>query len=209
MSCAGGFVGCVSFIEFAHLPARRLLDPWQSDDRVALARRRCPDRRRPLGSGGAMMDAGIASSSGFAVDVVERPALSAKVLERRARDTVVLIRGFELPVVIGVSADERRAARTLRLDLDIGLASALACASDAIADTVDYGGVVRRLREEVAGKSYRLLERLADELAAVVLADFDAAWVRLSALKFAMFDDVESTGVEVFRSSRGDLGLQP
>jgi len=55
----------------------------------------------------------------------------------------------------------------LRLYADLSASSA----SDALADTIDYAELHRRVVEVVEGRSFDLLERLADEIVRAVLAD--------------------------------------
>jgi dihydroneopterin aldolase len=109
----------------------------------------------------------------------------------------VFVRALSLTVVIGVSAHERRAPTRILADLEIGLAGFHSATSDAVADTVDYAVVAQAMKELVAGRSYRLLERLAQEMASALLAGFDARWARVRVAKTGVVEDVETTGVEL------------
>lgn len=71
----------------------------------------------------------------------------------------------------GVYPQERRDGQEFVIDLTLHLATAAAAASDDVADTVHYGELAERVAAVVAGEPVNLLERLAQRIADVVLAD--------------------------------------
>ncbi|MCW2572565.1 MAG: folB [Frankiales bacterium] len=75
------------------------------------------------------------------------------------------VRGFH-----GVLPEERRDGQDFIVDAVLFLDTRAAAASDALADTVDYGVLAADLAEVVAGEPCDLLETLADRLAAVCLS---------------------------------------
>jgi dihydroneopterin aldolase len=75
------------------------------------------------------------------------------------------VRGFH-----GVLPEERRDGQDFIVDAVLCLDTRAAAASDALADTVDYGVLAADLAEVVAGEPCDLLETLADRLAAVCLS---------------------------------------
>jgi 7,8-dihydroneopterin aldolase/epimerase/oxygenase len=134
--------------------------------------------------------------------VVQRAALDVDRASTRpgagaVTAMTVFVRALALEVVIGVALHERRSARTVLADIDVGLASFRSAKSDEVADTVDYAAVAQSMKSLVEGRSFRLLERLAEEMASEVLARFDAQWVRIRVAKTGVVDAVESTGVEL------------
>ena len=72
-------------------------------------------------------------------------------------------------------------------------------ASDDIGDTIDYAVVVKRLRSELASRHFKLLEKLAEYIAALLLDDFGAPWVRVSIAKIGVMRDVRRVGVIIER----------
>lgn len=85
-------------------------------------------------------------------------------------DRVVLsglrVRGFH-----GVLPAEREQGQDFLVDAVLELDLRPAAASDALADTVDYGQLAQRLAAVVAGPPVDLVETLAERLAEVCLAD--------------------------------------
>src|SRR3546814_3432995 len=71
----------------------------------------------------------------------------------------------------GVYPDERRDGQEFVVDLTLHVATAAAAASDDVADTVHYGELAERVVAVVEGEPVNLLERLAQRIADVVLAE--------------------------------------
>lgn len=86
--------------------------------------------------------------------------------------TWLRVAGLELQCTLGVTARERRQKQTIEVNVDILVDAPMVAASDAIADTVDYRLVARRIAGLVEASSYRLVETLATHLAAAVFAEF-------------------------------------
>lgn len=70
----------------------------------------------------------------------------------------------------GVLPEERRDGQDFLVDAVLHLDTRAAAASDALADTVDYGELASRLAAVVSGEDYDLLETLAARLADVCLS---------------------------------------
>ena len=83
----------------------------------------------------------------------------------------ILISGLREMGVHGVLAEEQVRAQPFQVDLELIVDLAPAGASDALADTVDYGGLCDAVRRIVAEEHHQLLERLAARIADVCRAD--------------------------------------
>ncbi len=79
------------------------------------------------------------------------------------------LRGLRVVGICGALPEERDRAQPLEIDLDVEADLAPSGASDALADTVDYGALCDVVAATVAGGTPQLLEHLAAELAAAVL----------------------------------------
>lgn len=84
---------------------------------------------------------------------------------------VVQLRGLRALGTHGVLPEERARPQPFEVDLDIECDLRAAASSDDLADTVDYGDIARCVADVVAGVPCSLLERLAERVAEVVLAD--------------------------------------
>jgi dihydroneopterin aldolase len=86
------------------------------------------------------------------------------------------------------------------LDLEISVNLKPAGASDAIADTVDYHAVAKRLMAFVSESQFHLLESLADQAARVVITEFGAERIRLAVNKAGAIRGATSVGVIIERT---------
>ncbi|MGP3533323.1 dihydroneopterin aldolase [Microbacterium sp. RD1] len=98
----------------------------------------------------------------------------------------------------GVYAEERRDGQEFVVDLTLHLPTAAAAASDDVADTVHYGELAEKVAGVVSGEPVNLLERLAQRIADVVLADERVQAVAVTVHKPAApvavaFEDVSVT----------------
>lgn len=115
-----------------------------------------------------------------------------------ALDTI-FIRELRAEAWIGIYEWEKLKPQTLDFNLEIGVDTHRAGTSDHIGDTVDYGEVVGRIRADLKDQHFKLLEALAEHIAAVILHDFKAHWVRISVAKIAHMRGVKLVGVTITR----------
>ena len=111
----------------------------------------------------------------------------------------VLLRDLAVLTTVGVSARERRAPRVLLFDIDIDLAHSRAGVSDRVADTVDYAVVAERIRARLGVDSFRLLERIAECVADLLIDEFGAARAKVTVCKTGVLTDVGAVGVRIER----------
>ncbi len=71
----------------------------------------------------------------------------------------------------GVLERERRDGQMFVVDVALEVDLTRAAASDALADTVDYGLLAERLARAVSGTRFDLIEALAGHLAGIALED--------------------------------------
>lgn len=90
--------------------------------------------------------------------------------DRIAPDRIEL-RGLRVRGHHGVHDHERRDGQDFVVDVTAWLDLAPAAASDALADTLDYGALARRVAAIVAGPPADLIETVAGRVADAVLAD--------------------------------------
>lgn len=112
---------------------------------------------------------------------------------------VIFIEGLEAQTVIGIHQNELHRPQPVCIDIATGIPRSLACRTDRIGDTIDYGQLRAALLELLATHRLQLLEALAEEMARVALEDFGAHWVRVVLTKPAKFEDVAAVGVAIER----------
>ncbi|MEI6790018.1 MAG: dihydroneopterin aldolase [Myxococcaceae bacterium] len=84
----------------------------------------------------------------------------------------IFINDLKISCLIGCYAHERLATRELILNLQLSLSDLKARESDLLADTVDYGALVRFITQKAESTEYFLIEKLAQVLAESCL-EFD------------------------------------
>jgi len=116
----------------------------------------------------------------------------------------VRLNGLRLVGRHGLTDAERAAPQEFRVDIECPVDARAAAAADAITATLDY----RRLRDcaaaVIAGPPRRLIETLADDLAARVLADTGCGWVRVRVTKLRPGSIEGEAAVEVLRPDPHD-----
>lgn len=115
---------------------------------------------------------------------------------------IVFIDGFVGETIIGIHEDELHRTQPLRIDLAAGLPRNLACDTDHIGHTIDYGEVRTALKELLENHGVQLLEAFAEAVSTLLLSRFGAHWVRVRITKPRKFGDVEAVGVLIERSLR-------
>ena len=101
------------------------------------------------------------------------------------RSMEISLAALEAPCHCGVTAEERRVAQTLLLDLRLTPLEVGDYAGDDLAGTIDYGGVARLAVATAAERPYKLLERLATEIADRLWAAHELAELSVSVRKQA------------------------
>ncbi|MDD2407731.1 MAG: dihydroneopterin aldolase [Tepidiphilus sp.] len=117
----------------------------------------------------------------------------------------IFIEGLRVEARVGVYAREQAAHQTLVIDLQLGLDSE-AGRSDELATTIDYARVIDRVKAEVEGQYFRLLERLGEHLVEMLFAEFEPAWVRMKIAKVGVRAEVKNVGILLERQRENGKG---
>jgi dihydroneopterin aldolase len=112
---------------------------------------------------------------------------------------VIFLRGLEVECIIGFIEWERRVRQTVVIDLELPVDCARAAVSDAVADTLDYKQVAKRVIAFVTASEFKLVETLAERLAQLLLAEFAMPWVRISINKPGAIRGSRDVGVRIER----------
>ena len=115
---------------------------------------------------------------------------------------IIFIDELRIPVLIGIYPREQSMRQMLEISLEIGTSAAQAGHSDDIGDTIDYAAVVQHLRNDLEQGHFRLMEKLAEHIAKVLLDKFGAIWVRVSVAKLGVMPGVRRAGVIIERGQK-------
>lgn len=116
----------------------------------------------------------------------------------------ILLRGVRLSTHVGVPDDERASAQEVIVDLDMLTDIRAAAERDDFTLTADYAAVRGTLARVALERPRRLIETLAEEMAAAVLREYAVSGVRVVLKKPAALrhEQVDYPGVEIFRGRR-------
>jgi FolB domain-containing protein len=99
---------------------------------------------------------------------------------------------------VGVPDDERAKPQRLLLTVEIDCDFSKAAKSDGVGDTIDYFAVSRRLLKFGDGRSWKLIEKLATDIADMILAEFKPQSVTIEVKKFPI-SEARCVSVKVTR----------
>ncbi len=112
---------------------------------------------------------------------------------------IIYLHGLKVDCVIGVWEWERKIRQTLTIDLDMGWDISTAAKSDQLEDTLSYKDVSKRVSEFVHDSGFNLVERLAHEVAEILLDEFAVKWCRVRINKFGAVRGAGDVGVLIER----------
>ncbi|HBK08887.1 MAG TPA: diguanylate cyclase [Acetobacteraceae bacterium] len=116
----------------------------------------------------------------------------------------VFVRDMVLTASIGIYPHEHESRQRVRINIDLGIADETGQAGvpvgpDEISRVVDYEKIANRARSIVVTGHTRLVETLAERIAASCLANVRVLSARVRVEKLDIFADAVSAGVEIER----------
>ena len=113
----------------------------------------------------------------------------------------LLVRDLVLRARIGVHPHEHQAPQRVRLNLDLEVAESGPPLADDLARVVDYEALIERVRRLVASRHVKLVETLAEQIAALCLDDLRVRSARVRVEKLDAIRGAAAVGVEIERLS--------
>lgn len=117
----------------------------------------------------------------------------------------IILTGIELYGHHGCSEEEQRRGQIIKVDLEMNLDLSKSGKSDNLDETVDYSKILLDVEKIVCGKSRKLIETVAEEIAEKILSDYE----KINSLKVTLhkpfanlpinYDDV---AVEIVRGRK-------
>ena len=115
---------------------------------------------------------------------------------------IVYISELRVATIIGVYDWERSVRQTVVLDLELASDNRRAAASDRIEDALDYAALSGRVLSFIEGSEFQLIETMAEQVAAIVLAEFSVPWLRLRIAKPGAVARAGAVGVVIERGEK-------
>ncbi len=111
----------------------------------------------------------------------------------------ILVRDLVLKCSIGIHAHELLAPQRVRVNVDMAVFEQAGPLSDDIANVVSYEDVIEGIKRMLAEGHINLVETLADNIAALCLADERVRSVRVRVEKLDVYAEAASVGIEIER----------
>lgn len=91
---------------------------------------------------------------------------------------------LEVHYCVGVSDEERATPQRLLVSVDLSHDFSVAAVSDRLEKTIDYNEVAQRLLKYGEGRNWKLVEKLATNIADMILAEYRPQAVAVEIKKF-------------------------
>ena len=115
---------------------------------------------------------------------------------------LIELRGLRVLALCGVLPEERERAQPFEIDLDVEADLRAAGRSDDLDDTIDYGRLCSDVDAVARDEQFGLLERFAQRVAEVVLADpkVSAVTVSIRKMRPPVPQHLDASGVRIRRA---------
>ena len=115
----------------------------------------------------------------------------------------IQIKGLLLRTIIGINEEERRNRQDVLINITLYADTRAAGGSDDIEDAVNYRTITKRVIKRVEESSFKLVEKMAAEIAAICLEDLRVETVDVRVEKPGALRFARSVGVEIHRTRSG------
>lgn len=115
----------------------------------------------------------------------------------------IILTGLRIDAVIGIWDWEKRNPQTISIDLEMQTDTKKVSQSDSIEDVLDYKAVSKRVKQFIQASQFNLIETLAENVAKIILEEFDVQWLKLRISKPFAIRDSRNVGVSIERTKDG------
>ena len=114
----------------------------------------------------------------------------------------VFIKDLEVETIIGIFGWEREVKQKVRISMEMSFDISTAGKTDKIDDALDYKKIGKSVVKLASSSSFFLVEKMAEEIAKLVLKDKKISELRLCVEKPGALRGSKSVGVEIFRCQK-------
>ncbi|RTZ14955.1 bifunctional dihydroneopterin aldolase/7,8-dihydroneopterin epimerase [Vibrio aquaticus] len=111
----------------------------------------------------------------------------------------VFIEQLEVITTIGVYDWEQEIKQKLVLDIEMAHDNRPAGKSDDVVDALDYAQVSQAVLQHIEGGCFLLVERVAEEIAELIMAKFNVPWIKIRLTKPGAVAQAKGVGVIIER----------
>ncbi|CNI13851.1 bifunctional dihydroneopterin aldolase/7,8-dihydroneopterin epimerase [Yersinia alsatica] len=115
---------------------------------------------------------------------------------------IVFIEELSVITTIGVYDWEQTIQQKLVFDIEMGWDNRKAAVSDDVNDCLSYADISDAVIKHVESQRFALVERVAEEIAELLLQRFNSPWVRIKVSKPGAVAQARNVGVVIERGLR-------
>lgn len=115
---------------------------------------------------------------------------------------IIFLGGLEATTIIGIYDWERETKQTIVLDIEMAFNINKAAETDDIKYTLDYKTVSERVVSFVEQSEFYLVEKLIEEIANILLTEFNTPWVKISLNKRGAISRAKDVGIIIERGEK-------
>ena len=115
---------------------------------------------------------------------------------------IVYIRDLRIETIIGIYEWEREVKQEVSFDLDMAADIRRAAQTDDIQYALNYKSIAKRIISFIQASEFLLVERMAEEVANIVLVEFSVPWLRLRVSKPGALRGSQDVGIIIERGDK-------
>ena len=115
---------------------------------------------------------------------------------------IIFLGGLEATTIIGIYDWERETKQTLVFDIEMAFDIKKAAETDDIQHTLDYKTVSERVVSFVEHSEFYLVEKLIEEVAQIILTEFNTPWIKISLNKRGAISRAKDVGIIIERGEK-------
>jgi len=111
----------------------------------------------------------------------------------------IFLSELKVETIIGYYEWERQVKQTVLIDLEFSTDVAAAAKHDDISRTLNYKSIAKRTLAFAGESRFHLLETLAEQLAEILVREFDLAWLKITLHKPGAIRNSSDVGIVIER----------
>ena len=115
---------------------------------------------------------------------------------------IVYIRDLRIETIIGIYQWEREVKQTVSFDLEMAHDIRKAAATDDIAFALNYKSIAKRLIKFIEESEFLLVERMAEEVASIIMNEFNVPWLRIRVSMPGALRGSQDVGIVIERGEK-------